>query len=145
MGQASLHDNSVIPISTREENIRELSVSPKTRKRIENAMATLEMNVRWFLEAHCDIRGAQDLTLPRETLKLRMELMNVQVAHVRVAEKPQLNGVWIIKSGKPQVSFTDPVLKDGWPQIKMINLAPAAIVTSAHILSAGNGKGKAST
>lgn len=92
---------------------RAILATLKLQKIIEKAHATLEGNVRLFLQEHCGVTGARDLETPMETIKHRMRLMNVEVRHVNVQKKPQLSGTWIIQSGKPLVSFPDPKMKNG--------------------------------
>ncbi len=110
------------------DGARVIRATPQLQKLISKAHATLEGNVRLFLEEHCGVTGARNLETPMETIKLRMKLMNVEVRHVNVRAKPQLSGTWIIQSGKPLVSFPDPKMKNGklLPQM-MIKLQSSAI------------------
>jgi len=105
-----------------------IMASPKLQKLIAEAHATLEGNVRLFLEEHCGVYGARNLETPMDDIKLRMKLMNVDVRHVNVHSEPQLSGTWVIQGGKPMVSFPDRKMRGGklQPQM-MIKLRSTAI------------------
>lgn len=104
----------VVPEQFRGKEGRQvINASPKLQKMIAEAHATLEGNVRLFLEEHCGVVGARDLELPMDDIHLRMKLMNVEVRHVNVKAKPQLSGTWVIQGEKPLVSFPDRKMKNG--------------------------------
>ncbi len=131
----------IVPEELRgEDGRRVIMASPKLQKMIAKAHADLEGNVRLFLEEHCGIIGARSLDTPMNDIKLRMQIMNIEVRHVNVRKKPHLSGTWIIRSGKPLVSFPDRKMKNGklLPQM-MVDLNPKVVkVVSSIVRPQGN-------
>ena len=116
-----------------------IRASPKLQKIIAKAHATLEGNVRLFLEKHCGVIGAHDLETPMEDIHFRMKMLGIQVRHVNVAKRPWLSGTWILKMAQntnprvapdvqPLVCFPVPKMKNGklMPQM-MVKLKTSAI------------------
>lgn len=126
-----LTGQEIVPKNLRDKGVQRFSANdPKLQKLIAIANATLEGNIREFLEKWCDIKGAQDLSTPMEDIRLLMKLNDIAVCHMQVKMKPDLDGIWIIRGDQPLVCFTDPVYKNKKLVINRIILhAPTAART----------------
>jgi hypothetical protein len=103
-------------------------VDRKLKAIMDKARATLEGNIRLFLEDHCGVLGARNLETPMSDIKLRLKILNIEIVNVTVGNPAHISGTWIIQSGKPLVSFPFPRMKDGklLPQL-MVKLEDKAI------------------